>query len=146
MKIVFSILFLFLLPHFSMAQENNISLTPVQMQRAEMLGSEFRCLVCQNESIQDSSSSLAAQLRTIIRKQVSKDASNQQIKNYMVQRYGTFILLNPPFSPITFLLYGSPFLALFFGIWLFYLNVHKTKEHVPPLSKAGTARLDEILK
>lgn len=146
MKIILSALFFFLLPNISKAQENNINLTPAQTQRAEILGSELRCLVCQNESVQASSSSLAAQLRTIIQQQVSEGLSNKQIKQYMVQRYGVFILLKPPFSAVTFLLYGSPFFALLFGAWLFYLSRGQLKKHIKPLTQAETIRLDELLK
>lgn len=146
MKAIFCALILFLAPSFLKAQENIIKLTAPQMQRAEMLGSQLRCLVCQNESILNSSSSLAAQLRNIIRQQVAEGTSNQQIKQYMVERYGVFILLKPPFSPVTFLLYGSPFFALGLGIWLFYLNRRQWDKPVMPLTQAENTRLDELLK
>lgn len=146
MKAVFAALIFFVLPNFAMAQKNNTSLTSTQMHRAEMIGTELRCLVCQNESIQDSSSLLAIQLRTIIRQQVSEGVSSQKIKQYMVQRYGIFILLEPPFTPVTFLLYGSPFFALFFGVLTFYLSRRQLIKHIKPLTKAETMRLDELLK
>ena len=121
-------------------------LTPAQQQRADSMASQFRCLVCQNESIQDSSAPLANQLRQIIKQQIADGASDQQIKNYMVQRYGVFILLKPPMSPLTFLLYASPFLAFLGGGGLFYAMWRQRVRQLPPLGKAERARLDELLK
>lgn len=146
MKAIFFALIFVLSPGFLKAQENTVQLTAAQTQRAEILSSELRCLVCQNESILDSSSSLAAQLRLIIQQQVSDGASNQQIKQYMVARYGVFILLKPPFSPVTFLLYGSPFFAFALGFWLFYRNHRQLGKRVMKLTEAETTRLNELLK
>lgn len=146
MKALFFVLLFILSPCFLKAQENTVRLTTTQAQRAEMLSSELRCLVCQNENILDSSSPLAAQLRYIIQQQVSAGASNQQIKHYMVARYGVFILLKPPFSSVTFLLYGSPFFAFVLGFWLFYRNHRQLGKRVMKLTEAEITRLNELLK
>lgn len=135
---------LFFIPAQAQAQLEN--LTAAQQQRADAVASQLRCLVCQNESIEESSASLANQLRQIIEQQIVSGASNQQIKNYMVQRYGIFILLKPPVSPLTFLLYASPFLAFLIGGWLFYVNRRQRAKQLPLLDKAEQARLDELLK
>lgn len=121
-------------------------LTSAQQQRADSIASQLRCLVCQNESIEDSSAPLANQLRWIINQKIADGASDQQIKDYMVQRYGIFILLKPPFSPLTFLLYASPFLAFLGGGWLFYLTRRQRVKNLSPLGKAEQDRLDELLK
>lgn len=146
MKAIFLTLLFFALPHLLRAQENSIPLTSAQSHQAEVIGNELRCLVCQNENVQDSSSLLASQLRTIIRRQVFEGDSTQQIKQYMVQRYGIFILLKPPFSAVTFLLYGSPFFALILGVLLFFINRRQPRKHLPTLTQAETSRLDELLK
>ena len=146
MRYLFVVLVVWLTPFLAQAQTSAIILTPVQEQRAETIAAQLRCLVCQNESIQDSSAALAVQLRQIIRQKIAKGASTQQIKDYMVQRYGIFILLQPPFSPLTWLLYASPFLALFAGGGIFYLSRRQHTDPKPALSKAEQTRLDELLK
>lgn len=71
---------------------------PVQEARAKALFSQIRCVVCQNESIDDSQADLAADLRKIVREEVAQGQSDQQVKAYLVSRYGEFILLKPRFS------------------------------------------------
>lgn len=91
---------------------------PVQEQRAETIGAQLRCLVCQNESIEDSSAPLARDLRRVVREQVQSGKTDQQIMLWMTDRYGTFIRLSPPFSITTALLWIMPGLALISGIGL----------------------------
>lgn len=153
MKVLFLSLAVVLFPLFAQAQASaiganilEISLTPTQTQRAQALGEQLRCLVCQNENIQDSSAALATQLRLIIRQEIARGASDQQIKQYMVKRYGIFILLKPPLLPLTWLLYASPFLALLVGGGVFFMQRRQQTVKIPPLTKAQQARLDELLK
>lgn len=146
MKFLALSLLLMLFPALARAQTDLVSLNPVQEKRAVALGEQLRCLVCQNESIEDSTAALAGQLRQIIRQQIASGASNQQIKHYMVQRYGIFILLKPPVSPLTALLYASPFLALLVGCGFFYRSRRQSPKPPAPLTKAEQARLDELLK
>lgn len=84
-------------------------------QRYEKLTHELRCLVCQNEDIADSSASLAADLRGQVRSQLIAGRSNTQIRQYMVARYGDFVLFDPPVQPNTWLLWTGPFLLLSLG-------------------------------
>nr|WP_249732384.1 cytochrome c-type biogenesis protein [Roseococcus sp. SDR] len=93
---------------------------PVQEQRAREIGKELRCLVCQNQSIEDSDASLARDLRRIVREQVERGASNEQVMAFVHERYGDFVLLRPPFKWSTLLLWATPALALLgglFAIW-----------------------------
>lgn len=147
MRAFYILLIFALFPVFACAQTGAAAFTPAQEQRADMLGSQLRCLVCQNESIEESLAPLAGQLRQIIRQKIAEGDSNQQIKAYMVRRYGIFILLKPPVSPLTWLLYGMPILALLIGIGLFYL-VRRRQDATPalPLTKNEQDRLDELLK
>jgi cytochrome c-type biogenesis protein CcmH len=144
----FLVLLLLLLPSLARAQmvtRDGVTLTQAQETRAEGIGDQLRCLVCQNESIEGSSASLAAQLRVIIRQQVVAGVPDKQIMAYMVQRYGIFVLLKPPLSPLTYLLYGSPFLAVFLG-FLFAWAARRNRAPPPaPLSDADRARLEKIL-
>jgi cytochrome c-type biogenesis protein CcmH len=140
---------LVLLPSLAYAQmvtRDGVTLTATQEQRAENIGDQLRCLVCQNESIEDSSASLAKQLRVIIRQQVVAGTSDKDITNYMVQRYGIFVLLKPPLMRLTWLLYASPVIALLIG---FLAAWAARKNRVAPpaaLTAAERGRLDEILR
>ena len=139
---------LVLLPALALAQDrvtrDGVTLTQAQETRAENIGDQLRCLVCQNESIEESNAKLAGQLRGIIRQQVVQGVPDQDIMNYMVQRYGIFVLLKPPVSPLTWLLYTMPVLALLLGAVAFWAARRGTPPPVP-LTDAERARLDELL-
>jgi len=80
---------------------------------------QVRCVVCQNESIDDSEADLAHDLRQIVRGQVAAGRSDDQIRAFLVQRYGDFILLKPPVSPLTAILWGMPFAVVIAGVgWI----------------------------
>jgi cytochrome c-type biogenesis protein CcmH len=146
---------LLLLPGLALAQAQNpaqtvtrdgVTLTQAQEQRAEAIGDQLRCLVCQNESIEGSSATLAKQLRIIIRQHVVAGDSDKSIMDYMVHRYGIFVLLKPPFSRLTLLLYATPILALILGFLVAWLaRRHKTPPP-PPLDDAEQDRLERLLK
>jgi len=85
---------------------------PTMESRARALQRELRCLVCQGESIDESGSPLAADLRHLVRRQMAEGRSNQLIKDFLVARYGDFILMEPPFKADTWLLWLGPFLVL----------------------------------
>ena len=95
---------------------------PAQEARARELQKQFRCLVCQGESIDESNAPLAADLRRLIREHVKHGESDAQIKDYLVARYGDFILMDPPFQPDTYLLWVAPIVVLVFasglGVWI----------------------------
>jgi cytochrome c-type biogenesis protein CcmH len=138
-----------LLPSLALAQmvtRDGVTLTAPQEQRAEAIGQQLRCLVCQNESIEDSSAGLAKQLRIIIRQQVVTGASSKDIMSYMVQRYGIFVLLKPPLSPLTLLLYASPFLALLIGFLAAWAARRNRVVPAATLSEAEAARLNKLLE
>ena len=85
---------------------------PVMEQRARDLQRKLRCLVCQGESIDDSNSPFAADVRQLVRQQIAEGKSDQQIQDFLVARYGNFILMQPPLQADTWLLWLAPFLAL----------------------------------
>jgi cytochrome c-type biogenesis protein CcmH len=94
--------------------------------RARKIGGELRCLVCQNESIDDSDASLAGDLRVILRERLKAGDTNEQAKAYMVERYGHFVLLTPPFEGQTLLLWLGPALILVGGAaWVTRLAVKR---------------------
>ena len=145
-KLILALAFLPALAYAQMVTRDGVTMTPAQEARAEDIGSQLRCLVCQNESIEGSSAALAQQLRTIIRQHVVAGDSSKSIMDYMVKRYGIFVLLKPPFMPLTWALYASPFMGIFLGFFGFWL-MRRTKVEAPaPLSESDSRRLDELLK
>lgn len=118
---------------------------PREEARAEAIGAQLRCLVCQNESIEDSSAGLARDLRKVVREHVAKGESDRQIIDWMVARYGNFIRLSPPITLSTLLLWGMPLLALLVGV-IAALRVFRRRStpESAPLSEEERARLDEV--
>ena len=91
--------------------------------RARNLSKGIRCLVCQNQSIDDSDSELAKDLRKIIRIKIVEGKKDKEINDFLVEKYGNFILMRPPFYSETFLLWSSPFIIVFIGfIIIFFSN------------------------
>jgi cytochrome c-type biogenesis protein CcmH len=105
------LLWLFAAPAFAAPVPDTFS-NPAMETRARALQRELRCLVCQGESIDESGAPLAADLRHLVRQQMAAGQSNAQIKDYLVARYGDFILMKPPLQPNTWLLWLAPFAVL----------------------------------
>jgi cytochrome c-type biogenesis protein CcmH len=101
---------------------------PAMEARARHLQRELRCLVCQGESIDESGADLAADLRRLVRKQMAEGRSDQQIKDYLVARYGDFILMQPPLKPDTWLLWLTPFGVLAVGGGVAALAIRRARE------------------
>ncbi len=118
---------------------------PAQEARAERIGSQLRCLVCQNESIEDSQSDLARDLRHIVREQVAAGKTNQQVIAWLVARYGNFVRLKPPLDADTLVLWGSPVIALLAGLGAVLLFRRRSPQPPAPLDAAERARLDRLL-
>ena len=90
---------------------------PALQARYEHLIREFRCLQCQNETIADSNAHLAADLRREIREMIAAGKSDEEIRDFLTQRYGDFVLYRPPVQPTTWLLWSAPVLLLLIGGW-----------------------------
>jgi cytochrome c-type biogenesis protein CcmH len=114
--------------------------------RVTELGAELRCLVCQNQTIADSQASLAVDLRNQIRDQLKSGKSEQEIKDYMVARYGDFVLYRPPLKASTVALWVGPFLLLVLGIWIFYRRISRRRGPEPQLSQAERERAAKLLE
>lgn len=91
---------------------------PENASRYKALIRELRCLVCQNQNLADSNADLAADLRQLTYDMIQEGKSDAEIIDFMVARYGEFVLYRPPFKPNTVLLWGGPLLLLVLGIWL----------------------------
>ena len=101
---------------------------PKKELRARNISKNVRCLVCQNQSIDESSASLAKDLRILIRKKIKQGNSNEEIYDFLTERYGDFILLNPPFKISTLFLWILPFVFLAVGIFVIFLHNNKSKK------------------
>ena len=115
-----------------------------QEARAEAIGSQLRCLVCQNESIEDSDAGLARDLRAKVREQVKAGRSDSEIVAWMVARYGSFVRLKPALTASTLLLYGTPFLALLVGAAAAFFGRARQAAAPAPLSEGERAKLTEL--
>jgi cytochrome c-type biogenesis protein CcmH len=106
-----ALILLMLVPAFAAPVADTFS-DPAMETRARALQREFRCLVCQGESIDESRAPLAGDLRHLMREQMAAGQSDRQIEDYLVARYGDFILMKPPLQADTWLLWLAPFLVL----------------------------------
>lgn len=121
---------------------------PQQEQRARNLSAELRCLVCQNQSIDDSDAELARDLRVIVRERIKAGDNDKQIIDFLVDRYGEFVLLKPRFGWHTLVLWAGPFAILLIGgivIWRQARARPAALEEVP-LSADEAAALEKALK
>ena len=116
--------------------------------RARELSGELRCLVCQNQSIDDSDAPLAKDLRVLVRERLEVGDSNRQVLDYLVARYGEFVLLRPRFNTQTVVLWTLPFAVLILGAAGIFLALRRRAATTPveaPLTADEKARLDDIL-
>ncbi len=100
---------------------------PHDSQRFLTLTKELRCLVCQNQNLAESNADLANDLRQKIYLKVKAGESNQAIIDYLVQRYGDFVLYQPPFKSATLLLWTMPFILLLIGLSILFIHIRKSK-------------------
>lgn len=117
---------------------------PAQEARARHLFTEIRCLVCQNESIDDSDAELAGDLRRVVREQIAAGRTDAEVKAFMTDRYGEFALLKPRFNWANALLWLGPFLAALAGLGLL-LARFRPREPTPALSSDEETRLAALL-
>lgn len=144
-KEIIAFLFLFLCFHaLAVSDPAEMLKDPAQETRAEQIGSQLRCLVCQNESIEDSNADLAKDLRAVVRQHVKAGDTDAQIMAWMVARYGTFVRLKPPLSSATLLLYATPFLALAIGAGAAMWGRRQRTPPPAPLTDAERAALAEF--
>lgn len=95
--------------------------------RAKEVGRSLRCVVCQNQSIDESDAPLAADMRKLVRVRLREGDSNTEVIDYMQDRYGDYVLLKPPVQANTYILWFAPFLLLLSGLVWFFLRASKTK-------------------
>ena len=129
-------------------QPSEILSDPALEARARMIGAELRCLVCQNQSIDDSNAPLAHDLRVIVRERLVAGDSDEQVIAFVVDRYGDYVLLKPPFKASTMLLWGAPILALIGGALIVVFVLRRrgaAPEAAADLTAAEKRRLEQLI-
>lgn len=127
-------------------QPDEVLADPALEARARALSKELRCMVCQNQSIDDSDASLARDLRILVRERLRAGDNDQQVLAFLTARYGDFVLLNPRFSPRTALLWLTPLGVLLIGALTLALAARRQRGSETALSVAEETRLAEILQ
>jgi cytochrome c-type biogenesis protein CcmH len=117
---------------------------PAMEARAVEIGRQLRCLVCQNESIEDSGADLARDLRKIVRTRLAAGETETEITDWLVSRYGDFVRLRPPVNAGTLILWGSPVLCLLIGGWIVMSTLRRKAAPPPPLTDAERKRLEGL--
>ena len=129
-------------------QPDEIMADPGKEARARDLSRELRCMVCQNQSIDDSEAPLARDLRLLVRERIAAGDSDNQVIDFLVARYGEFVLLKPRFNPHTLLLWVLPPLALVGGglaLWRYNRRRVMSEEAVLTLTPEEEARLERLI-
>ena len=136
-----SISLLCLIPLFAHAGEaKDLAADPVLEKRMIALAENLRCLVCQNESLASSHAELAEDLRREVREQLSKGKSDKEIIEYLVARYGDFVLYNPPMKSYTILLWFGPFALLLAAAGLLLFQLRKRRQSIPEVALSAEAQ------
>ncbi|MFC6789509.1 cytochrome c-type biogenesis protein [Methylobacterium komagatae] len=128
-------------------QPSEVMKDPALEHRARDISEGLRCLVCQNQSIDDSDAPLAKDLRLLVRDRLAKGDSDAQVRDYVVARYGEFVLLRPVFALHTLILWLTPALAVLLGLFgLWRLSRRRTTSSARSLSPAEEAEVAALLR
>jgi len=121
------------------------ALSPADQQRADKLAHGLRCLVCQNQTLADSNAPLAHDMRNLIHAQLAEGRSDAQIMRFFEERYGDFVRYDPPFKPITWLLWLGPFALLALGFWVLVRTLKRRAGARAPLTADERTRAARFL-
>ena len=150
MRIAFVLIALLIAAPALAVQPEEMLADPVLEARARAISKEVRCLVCRNESIDDSNAGLARDLRLLVRERLTAGDSDAEVLNYLVERYGEFVLLKPRFSIANAALWLAGPAAFLIGLIAIIAYLRTRRPHAAaneaPLSDAEKQRLDDILK
>ncbi len=149
LPLVFALFFASTASAVDSATEAALAADPGAEKRLQHLSEELRCLVCQNQTIADSNAELAQDLRREIRGMIGDGKSDKEIIDFMVVRYGDFVLYRPPGKGITLLLWGGPLALMLLGIVALIRHLRRRATRVAddrPLSADETSRADALLK
>ena len=121
-------------------------LSPADQQRADKLAHGLRCLVCQNQTLADSNAPLAHDMRNLIHAQLADGRSDAQIMRFFEHRYGDFVRYDPPFKPVTWVLWLGPFALLALGFWVLLRTLKRRASARTPLTEDERARATRFLE
>ena len=130
------------LPAFAVNPDEMLS-DPALEARARTISEGLRCLVCQNESIDDSDADLAHEIRVLVRERLKAGDTDDEVRQYLVDRYGEFVLLRPTFSPGNAALWAGPFLVVLLGAGLLLVRL-RNRAPEPELDAAEDERLQSL--
>ena len=125
---------------------------PLKESRARVISKSLRCVVCQNQSIDDSDALLARDMRTLVRERLKAGDSNKEVIDYIVSRYGDFVLLKPPLKKTTLVLWVAPLIFILLASLAFYIvlkqqnKVSSHRNRTRPLSDEERNRLNKLLE
>jgi cytochrome c-type biogenesis protein CcmH len=114
--------------------------------RVHAVATELRCLVCQNQTLAESNAPLAIDMRNQIREQMKAGASDRDVVEFLVARYGDFVLYRPPLKASTVALWAGPFVILALGAWVLVRRLRRRPAAEPELSEAERARAAKLLE
>lgn len=149
LPVIFTCFFLSTAASASSTTEAALAADPVAEKRLQKLSEELRCLVCQNQTIADSNAELAQDLRREVRTMIKDGKTDKEIVDFMVVRYGDFVLYRPPVKGITLLLWGGPIALLLIGLFVLqrYLRQRATRiDQEKPLSTDEASRAEALLQ
>lgn len=149
MKLIFAVLAALCFIHPALAKEAApLAEDPVVEKRMIEISEELRCLVCQNESLAGSQADLAKDLREEVRGLIKSGKSDEEVKDFLVSRYGDFVLYRPQVKPVTYALWAGPFILLLVGIVVLVTFLRKRGKQIDeaPLSEADRHRAEALLK
>ncbi len=147
LRVLGAALLLTLAAGFARAQETPLA-DPALEQRARDLSHQIRCVVCQSQSVAESDADIARDMRGLIREQIAAGRSDQEIRDYLVARYGDFVLFEPPFKASTYVLWIGPFALMVVGlagVLVYFRRRAAAPAAGAPLSAAEQRRVAEIL-
>lgn len=149
LPVIFTCFFLSTAASASSTTEAALAADPVAEKRLQKLSEELRCLVCQNQTIADSNAELAQDLRREVRTMIKDGKTDKEIVDFMVVRYGDFVLYRPPVKGITLLLWGGPIALLLIGLFVLqrYVRQRATRiDQEKPLSTDEASRAEALLQ
>jgi len=142
-------LLLLSLPAFAIFQEKPLA-DPQQEARAQELMRDFRCLVCQNQAISESHADLAGDMRAIVRERIAAGDDNDAVRQYFIDRYGDWVLLDPPLNRKTILLWAGGGVILLVGIGLIFIRMRRSTragaQGQTALSDTEKAELERLMR
>ncbi|PKP77147.1 MAG: cytochrome C biogenesis protein CcmH [Alphaproteobacteria bacterium HGW-Alphaproteobacteria-3] len=135
------------IPAFALVSPSERLPDPEQEARAREISKELRCLVCQNQSIDDSDAELAGDLRRIVRERISAGDTDKEVFDFVIARYGEFVLMTPRFKPATWVLWLTPGFVLLGGgiVAVLFLRRKRLETGVSSLTEEEEARLAELM-